>query len=317
MEPTYEIDKKEIPSKKEYYDYFVLHIKPYYKKSADETEELAETVFNLVNSCNNIIKISNKINPLDTLLLRTSSKHPKTLLEFAYGNENVSQIVEDILKYKCNEISDDDFIDCYVNQLFYNSINGHKLAIEKIRLILGKNFHIAVTQSYMPSFINWFNHNILYVNPLKLAILFENTPLFISYILNQINNIETFKEIFLHNNDDCKVLHIALYSNLVITNSVDYIKILLLILNIYNVFNEALDTSFIPIYFERKKLIVNKNEQVSNLCNTLEEKLLINDIDNYFEQCEKPLYIAKLYCSKLRKFLKLSRYYIVHRVCSS
>lgn len=261
-----------------------------YVNLAFNYEQHALTIFEKVSLCSNkldsIDKLISSFVEADYYCIRTKNvKYPKTLLQFADGNASPNMYLKlkniingltllDTTKY-CSEM---------YKQLLYNAMRGNRNAIERIKYemnVLDCQFNINYTDSN--------NMNVL-----KLALGCNNKPKFISYLLS-------YPDIKL--SDD--VYDYALESKLCYTNINDYITILGLLVSKY------IPLNFLSKYFEKKSSILeNFNEGSSNnslnLFCKLEELLLVDGIEDYFEMCDHPMLMAKLWCVKLRN--KINNY---------
>jgi hypothetical protein len=237
----------------------------------------------------------------DTILMRTTNvANPKNLVQFAAGNENVQQDVIDFLSGMIPPHDSDTYVDTCFNQLLYNCVRGHVGAINKIKTMLGDKFNINHFSEYTFKYNNEYIDE--YVNPLKLALLFEHSPEFVKYILS----FDSINESFYDNdsnegNFEETPIYYALESGLLYTNSAQYIEILDIIVSAHAKYRKPLPKEFLGAYFAKKRKMVTK---YTALCCKLEEKLLITSIDDYFDQCEHPLLMARLFCNKLKATIK-------------
>lgn len=235
--------------------------------------DLFEKVYLCSNKQDNISELVNGMKEEDFYRIKTkNTRYPKTLLQFADGN--ASPNLFDMLCSKYPVEKTDLFYEEMNKQLLYNAIRGHKQAIIRIQMVLEEKFDI-----------NYTDNNGM--NAIKLALLFNHKPKFIGFLLS-FTDIE--KSL------DDQVYRYALNSSLITSNNDFYVQILQLLVN------KKIPDCFLSEYFKKKQEIkVNVTE---SLYCKLEESLLIDGIEEYFEQCTHPMIMAKLWANKLQNKIK-------------
>lgn len=249
-------------------------------KYADEAfvyEQISLRVFDRVSSCSNkmekVTELINSLEKRDYFRIKTkATRYPKSLLQYADGNASINLCRELI---KNSPPCDDLFYEEMQKQLLYNAIRGHKQAVNSIYHLMGKNFDI-----------NYTDKNGM--NALKIALLFNAKPKFISFLLS-------FSDIEL----DDSVYEYALNSKFMHTNTDYYIEVLIMLISRY------IPKNFLQQYFDKKKQIIESSEgsSISAIWCKLEELLLVNGIEEYFEVCDHPMIMAKMWCKKLQNKL--------------
>lgn len=257
-----------------------------YEKLAFDYELLALNVERAVLECSNkkddVTNLYEKFfltnNENFYRIVTKNKKYPKTLLQVAIGNA-APQVVDMLTTYH-PIMKDELFIESHNTQLLYNAVRGHKGAIKRIEMVMGDLFDINYTD----------NTNM---NALKLAIIYKQKPQFISFLLN-FKGIE--KSLQCAEWKDSPYYY-AIESIQLNMNNRFYIETLNYLVSAY------LPTEFLAEYFKKKRLItVEKDEKL--YCQ-LESKLLIDTIEDYFELCEHPMLMAKMYNKKLKDELEM------------
>lgn len=240
-------------------------------------EQRSLNIFERVSQCSNKIDSANKLVGLllesDYYCIRTKNvKYPKTLIEYAKGTASPNVIAK-LIENRPTTFTKT-YYDEMQKQLLYNSIRGNKNAISCIEYVMMEDFNI-----------NYTDRNGM--TALKLALLCNAKPKFISYLLS-FNSILLTGEVYDY----------ALNSKFAHTNIDSYITILQLLVNKY------IPIGFLDKYFNKKREINNENSTTtSNLWCKLEESLLIDGIEDFFEECEHPMLMAKMWCTKLKNKL--------------
>lgn len=253
-----------------------------------DNENRALAVFERVLTCpdnpEKIKELQEYLKPDDYLCMRTTFvKYPRPFMQFVLGCEDICQNVIDMLVDN-NPTDFDLLLEAYNHQLLFNCVRGHREAIKKIVSILSEYFDIDYKTDFG-------------LNALKLAILHEHDADFIKFLLTLDDASVSLRYDEYEDKWEDSVCYYALESNLLNTCNDNYIEILNLLVQEYKNHGIELPSRFIKEYFNKKKSITAKNNE---LYAHLEETLIDNGVDEYFDQCEKPLEMAKLCYQNLK-----------------
>jgi len=252
-------------------------------------ENRALEVFEKITKCSDnpekITELADYLQPNDFLCMRTTHiRYPRPMLQYALGSEDISQNVINMLVD--NNPTDLTFMtQFYDNQLLHNSVRGHREAIKKIALILDEMFDINYQDEHG-------------LNALKLAILHEHDSSFFKFLLDLDDPTES---LWFDEDDEIwedSIWYYALESPLKDSCNDNYIEIINLLVKECQERNIMLPPRFITEYFNKKKLLTTKN---NDLYIELENKLINDGVDQYFDQCENPLQMAKSCYDNLKK----------------
>jgi hypothetical protein len=294
-------------------------------KGMENFESHIENIYEQICKCTNLNELTEiNIDYHDLTILRTrGAKYPKTLIESIVGSSEVDPLIVSQLSslYDTHEFefSKQDT----VGEFLINCAVGNIGAIQKLNMMLGTD----IIDQLLASNLNMTINNLTFLSNeqklcfaafenlkypvIQIALAFGNNSSFISALIN-LDRSEQYLGFWHEANIDEKtntynipfnntICYYALNSEIFMTDACDYLKILHIVVDTYIKYELKMRKEFINLYFEKKQLIENKNTECIELLKSIEDKLVHVgcEPDNYFEQFELPLRVAKLYCDKL------------------
>lgn len=276
---------------------FLSEIKSKTLLAAQQAEDQACDVFHRIKTCpDNFTEMETLVNSLsmnDLLCMRTTLiKFPKTLFHYVMGNEKINPELGTLIYNKLRDVSKEVVEKDCCDQLLHNAVRGHKEAM---------NVVIRKLKSINKFDINYTDETGM--NAIKLAILHCHSSGFLKFLLDQDFAAHSLQDYDDNDNETWEqtVCHMALNSDLLTACNDQYIDQLNILVDYYKKYGVNLPKNFVKEYFNKKANISNKT---SEYYHDLETKLAYYGIDDYFDNCERPLEIVKLCYNNLKESLK-------------